>query len=164
MIERGRRRLGYPEWAKVSDWLNQELSAQYPDQESVLMLDIKNPDIPELHSYDGEADGKFWEAFPRRELPSMVETKVNVTAFKRRIFNAKDKMSKTEFNRAKRTLRNLQKGASSFQKAPLPPVTTRNAESTGKYRKYLTDTIATWVKKGFVAGPFETPPVPGGLL
>ena len=25
----------------------------------------------------------------------------------------------------------------------------------------LTDVIATWVKKGFVAGPFSTPPVEG---
>ena len=42
----------------------------------------------------------------------------------------------------------------------MPPVSTKNAASTSTYGRYLTDTIATWVKKGFVAGPFNTPPVP----
>ena len=125
------------------------------------MPDIKNSEISELSSYEGQASEEFWELFPKRDLPITEDTRVNVTTFKWKIFNARDKMSRTEFNRAKGTLKNLQRGASAFQKTLLPPVTTRNAESTGKYGKYLNDTIATWVMKGFVTGPFETPPVPG---
>ena len=87
-------------------------------------------------------------------------------AFKRKIFAARDKMSRTEYNRAKRTLRNLQKGAKSYQKAPLPPVSAKNSESTGTYGKYLTDTIATWVKKDLWLGHLRhlRPPVSGQTL
>ena len=161
VVKKGRKKMGFPEWATVSVWLNQELSAQYPDPEVIALPEIKNLDIPELSSYEDNASEEFWGKFPKRELPATVNTRVNTTAFKRRIFSARDKMSKTEYNRAKRALRNLQKGANSFQKAPLPPISVKNSESTRIYGKYLTDTIATWVKKGFVAGPFETPPVPG---
>ena len=30
-----------------------------------------------------------------------------------------------------------------------------------EHGKFLTDTIATWIRKGFVAGPFRVPPKPG---
>ena len=89
-----------------------------------------NLEIPELASYEDNASEEFWGKFPKRDLPTTVNTRVNTTAFKRKIFAARDKMSKTEYNRAKRTLRNLQKGANSYQKAPLPPV------SAKKFRKH----------------------------
>ena len=125
------------------------------------MPEIKNKEIPELDDYKGSPDQRFWDTFPKRDLPDKAETKVNIVTLKRKVMAAKGKMSKTEFYRAKRTIRNLQEGASAFQKISLPPVNTVNAESTAIYRKYLTDTIATWVRKGFVAGPFKTPPMPG---
>ena len=125
------------------------------------MPEIKNPELPVLDSYNGVANESFWEKFPKKDLPLLAETKVNVTSLKKKILSAKNKMSRTEFNRAKRLLRNLQHGAESFQRSPLPPISTRNAASTSTYGQILTDTIATWVKKGFIAGPFDTPPVPG---
>ena len=106
MLEKGRKKLGFPEWATVSDWLNQELSAQYLNLEIITLPEIKNL---ELASYEGNASEEFWEKFPKRDLPTTVNTRVNTTAFKRKIFAARDKMSRTEYNRAKRTLRNLQK-------------------------------------------------------
>ena len=156
-----RERTGFPEWRKVSDWLNKTVCAPYPEPEIVKLPDIKNPEIPALSCYEGIADDSFWEFFPHRDLPHKAESKVNVTTLKKKIFAAKDKMAKSEFIRAKKLLKTLQTGAESFQKSPLPPVSTRNAASTGTYGRHLTDTIATWVKKGFVAGPFSTPPVPG---
>ena len=125
------------------------------------MPGIKNPEIPTLERYDGIASDSFWEKFPKKDIPFRAETKVNVTSLKKKILPAKNKMSRTEFNRAKRLIKNLQNGAESFQRSPLPPISTKNAASTNTYGQILTDTIATWVKKGFVAGPFDTPPVPG---
>ena len=126
VIEKGRKKLGFPEWATVSDWLNQEISTKYPSPEIITLPEIKNLEIPELDSYEGHAIEDFWEKFPKRDLPVTVDTRVNTTAFKWKIFAARDKMSRTEFNRAKRTLRNLQKGANSYQKALLPPVSAKN--------------------------------------
>ena len=126
----GRERLGYPEWRKVSQWLNKEITAPYPAREEPKLLGIKNPEIPVLKKYDGIASDTFWEKFPKKDLPLKAETKVNVTSLKKKILSAKSKMSRTEFNRAKRLLRNLQNGAESFQRSPLPPISTRNATST----------------------------------
>ena len=36
-----------------------------------------------------------------------------------------------------------------------------NTKSPVENGELLTDTIATWIKKGFVAGPFDSPPMPG---
>ena len=41
MVEKGRKKMGYPEWATVSDWLNQELTAQYPNPEVITLPEIK---------------------------------------------------------------------------------------------------------------------------
>ena len=58
-------------------------------------------------------------------------------------------------------VRDLKEGTSAYQKCSLPPIKTVNSKSAYENGEMLTDTIATWVKKGFVAGPFECPPVPG---
>ena len=92
-----RERTGFPEWRKVSDWLNKTVSAPYPEPEIVKLPDIKNPEIPALSSYEGIADDSFWEFFPHRDLPQKAESKVNVTTLKKKIFAAKDKMAKSEF-------------------------------------------------------------------
>ena len=52
-------------------------------------------------------------------------------------------------------------GEEAFQKSELPPISTRNSKSSVVHGRLLIDTIASWIKKGFVAGPFVTPPVPG---
>ena len=36
-----------------------------------------------------------------------------------------------------------------------------NSKTASDNGALLTDTIATWIKKGFVAGPFNTPPMAG---
>ena len=59
MLEKGRKKLGFPEWATVSDWLNQELSAQYPNPEIITLPEIKNLEISELASYEGNASKEF---------------------------------------------------------------------------------------------------------
>ena len=52
-------------------------------------------------------------------------------------------------------------GEEAFQKSELPPISTRNSKSAVVHGRLLIDTIASWIKKGFVASPFVTPPVPG---
>ena len=153
--------MGFPEWSRVSDWLNKDVSACYPPAPVIAEPEIKNPEIPELESYDTVPEEDFWKSFPKRELPDKVTTRVNVMALRRSIAAVKNKMSRTELKRAKRVLRNLRQGASAFQKTELPPISSRNSRSATAHGRVLTDTIATWVKKGFVAGPFVTPPVQG---
>jgi hypothetical protein len=44
----------------------------------------------------------------------------------------------------------------------LPPPIEKNAKSAIENGAAMTDVLATWLKKGFVAGPFDFPP--GGFF
>ena len=35
----------------------------------------------------------------------------------------------------------------------------KNAPAAEKFRELVTDNLATWLKKDFVCGPFDTPPL-----
>ena len=70
-------------------------------------------------------------------------------------------MTRAERKRANKIFKDLQVGADAYQRSELPPITSRNAKTAYEHGALLTDTIATWVNKGFVAGPFDTPPLPG---
>ena len=107
------------------------------------MSAVKNHEIPKLDNYVEIPDSSFWEKFPKRELPLVVETTVNIDAF------------------AAKIIEELRFRANAFQKPELPPVNTVNAKSASENGEILTDTIASWTKKRFVAGPFDSPPLPG---
>ena len=124
-----RARLGFPEWRKVSNWLNTELSVVYPLVPNIEELEVKNPEVPELTSYEEEPHDEFLKFFPKRDLPGKVTTRVNVTALRKRMLAVKKRMARTEFNQAKRVLRNLQHGAGAYQYSELPPISTRNSKS-----------------------------------
>ena len=158
-MEKGQRRIGFPDLGIIRNWLNHKTHAEYPSQKQLVMPKLKNPELEKLDCYKGEASDSFWRKFPKRELPEKVRTKVNVLALRKNVLKWKHKMAKTELKRAKKILKDLQHGAEAFQIASLPPMSTKNSTSAYENGEILTDTIASWVKKGFVAGPFETPPV-----
>ena len=94
-------------------------------------------------------------------MPDRAEKEVLTDVFEELINKASEKMTACELRRAKKVVSDLRNGAEAFQKSELPPVNGVNAQSTFTHGQLLTDTIATWVKKGFVAGPFDCPPVAG---
>jgi hypothetical protein len=53
----------------------------------------------------------------------------------------------------------LEKGASSYQKDRLPSCHVEKAVNFDNFSKEVADTVASWVKKCFVAGPFDSPPL-----
>ena len=54
----------------------------------------------------------------------------------------------------------LSQGAPAYQKEPLPGVKVKNAPSIMRCTPKFTETLASWVEKGFVAGPFFEDPLP----
>ena len=133
----------------------------WPPVETVKMNGLKNTEVLVLKDYTGNASEDFWKTFPKRELPSNASTRVNVGKFKQLVEDVKNDMSAAEVRRAEKTLHDLAVGASAYQKGDLPPLCSKNSTSATDNGAMLTDTIATWVKKGFVAGPFDTPPMAG---
>ena len=161
LVEKRARDLGLPEAEKVSFWLNKHERAFCPGKLPVKKSELKNSEIPLLSDYSNSADESFWNKFPKRGLPERATTRVNIAKLQERVENVKSKMSQTEYSRARKLLSDLANGADSCQKSELPPINCPNSPSAVENGALLTDTIATWVKKGFVAGPFDTPPVAG---
>ena len=153
--------MGFPKKKIVESWLSEYEMAAYPGEKPVDTCEIKNREIPILRNYEGTADDSFWEKFPKRDIPENVSTRVDIKKFRKHVEVNMPKMTSSELRRAKRVLEDLSFGASAFQKTDLPPLSTANSKSAYENGATLTDTIATWVKKGFVAGPFDTAPMEG---
>ena len=161
MIKRGREDLGFPGWREVCDWLDESISASEPGEVLTKQPAIKNSEIPRLNDYSVAPDKSFWLKFPKKELPSRAETSVNISAFSEEVNNVRSKMTITEKKRADRAISDLTNGTEAYHMSALPPMNSVNAKSAVENGELLTDTIATWIKKGFVAGPFDSPPMPG---
>ena len=153
--------MGFPENAILDNWLDSSASAVHPEPEVIKNPTLKNVDIPKLNSYRCDPDEAFWDKFPKKDLPCSAETTLNIEAFEKKIEEVRCKMTASEARRASKIVKDLKRGAESYQKGPLPPIRTENAKSAYEHGELLTDTIATWIKKGFVAGPFKVPPTPG---
>ena len=69
------------------------------------------------------------------------------------------KLLPSEIIRAKKVINSLKNGASSCQKEELPACNVKNTSTAELYSKEITDTIAYWVKSGYVCGPFHEPPL-----
>ncbi len=86
---------------------------------------------------------------------------VNVDELEKIIASCSEKMSYSQKKRAKRIVNDLRLGADACQLKDLPPIQVPNATSAIENGELLTDKIASWVKCGFVSGPFNFCPLPG---
>jgi hypothetical protein len=119
------------------------------------------PSIPVLPDYSKIPSEAFWKDFPFNPLPVQPETKISIEKLKDLIEKSKHLLLKTELDRANKCVEYLTSGAPSFQSAHLPGCSVKNSDIALRHGHSVTDTIASWVEKKFVAGPFPTPPVPG---
>jgi hypothetical protein len=67
-------------------------------------------------------------------------------------------MTSHENIRAMKAVDYLRNRAPSHQSSELPGCYVKNASSTVKYGRQITDNTATWIGEGFAAGPFDEPP------
>jgi hypothetical protein len=119
------------------------------------------PDLPILSDYSKTPPESYWHAFPKCELPKKVTCDVSISRLEERISKYKHLLTESEISRARLCVEDLEKGASSFQKHSLPACFQQNSSDTIKYGREVSDAVASWVRKGFAAGPFDGPPVKG---
>ena len=154
--------MGVPyEWRIIEEWLNPENNITYPAEQETSMFEKKNAEIPKLDRYDVPPDPSFWDNFPKRELPTRPQTRVNHRNLKLLLDKCRSRLTRAQIRRAEKAISDLRTGADSYQLSDLPPMTAQNSGSCFAHGELLTDKIVTWVKDGFVAGPFENPPLPG---
>jgi hypothetical protein len=121
---------------------------------------LKNPNIPILPCYKRVAAVEFWNNFPYKDLPLTAESDINALKLENLLLDQRKSLTDQEFARGLKAIRFLKEGAPSFQKKSLGPIYCKNEPSAYQNGASLTDSIAEWVKAGFVAGPFRTPPLP----
>jgi hypothetical protein len=145
-------------WEKLEQWLHGTpiLRKYEPAQKKNKVL---CPDLPILDDYTKDPPDSYWASFPKNEFPKHPTCEINIDKFKAIIEQNKSKLSKVQLDRAHRCIVSLEQGADSFQKLNLPGCQVANAANLDKYGREVADTIASWVQKKFVAGPFDQPPV-----
>ena len=131
------------------------------DEEPVQKIPVKNKEVLQLSSYSPPLPAKFWQTVPFREIPGTIIKRLNIQALSDIISDKRSKLKDTEYIRGLKAIDFLSVGAPSYHRSELPPVYCENAKQTLIYGAQLTDTIVDWIKKGFAAGPFDSPPLKG---
>jgi hypothetical protein len=145
----------------VDRWI--KFSGPIPDVPGLEAQVVKKkcPEVPALKDYRSDPGEEFWKKFPKSSLPEKAMSRIVISALNAKLIENASAMLSTEMARGGRVIENLKNGASSFQKGPLPSCFVDNTVSTYKNGESVTDVVASWVKAGFAAGPFQTPPLAG---
>ena len=121
---------------------------------------MKNPEIQVLRNYHGKAPESFWSAFPFRSLPNEAETRVNVDGFRDYVNMALPSWPFAKSIRGITAIRQLSEGALPALTHTLPALFAPNIPSAYQYGSFITDNLVSWIKEGYVCGPFSEPPFP----
>jgi hypothetical protein len=120
---------------------------------------LKCPEIPELESYRFPPPGGFWNDFPTQPLPTSPSTPIDIQRLQEIIELVEYKMTLGQKERAKTLLADLGRGVSVKFESVLPPIRDKNSPSVIAHGREFTDILASWIKKGYVAGPFRIAPL-----
>jgi hypothetical protein len=138
-------------WLTLKTEVATAAAAVWPDP------DLKNPDIQILHDYKNAPPHTFWNSFPKSTDYAGHSGVVKRSVLKRYVQKCWFSWTLPERNIAKKALKRL-KGEAVRLSHELPSVVAKNTNSAIENGKWITDTLATWIKKGFVMGPFFAPP------
>jgi hypothetical protein len=150
-------------WSQVMSWLSSRKKTDtttHVRAETSRVFVKKFLDIPTLKQYGSGAPRTFWDKFPSNPIPAAPETRIDITALKAIYEKHKTLLLKSEQNRAEKCINYLETGGPAFQIMPLGSCHVKNSKAAIQHGEEVTDTIATWIMKKFVAGPFDTPPLP----
>ena len=120
---------------------------------------LKNPEIPILPDYNNPPKSDFWKKFPSKKLPVKPTTKVDYELLDKIIDEKADRLIPSVWYRAKKAVNHFKFGGPSYQLSFLPACSVKNSTAAITHGKYITDNLASWIKKGFVSGPFSSPPL-----
>jgi hypothetical protein len=156
--------LGLPQdWHQVMSWLSspkRENTTPSEKTETSKPFFKKFPETPTLSSYGSGGTKNFWDRFPSNPIPTKPETRIDIEALKAIFEIRSPSLLKSEQKRAKKCIDYLETGGPAFQIKPLGSCHVKNSKAATQHGEEVTDTIAVRITKKFVAGPFDTPPLP----
>ncbi len=118
----------------------------------------KNPEIPVLENYHENPGELFWECF-LKHFPSVPKSTVDVENLKKYVEKCWPGWTLPQKRSALKAVAFLEAKKPAPLLYTLPGLIEKNAPSAIENGEFMTDVLVTWVKKGFVAGPFITPPI-----
>ena len=116
------------------------------------------PGLAKLDCYRRKPLEEFWKKFPVFKPKKLVPSPVRVRFLASLIKKCWKRWDQQQQRDAKAALAILKRGAKTRLVHPLPGLVKKNAESAFEEGEMLTDNIACWVEKKFVAGPFRRKP------
>jgi len=153
--------LGIPtNWEIVQNWLTGTGPVPLPIPVVDTTVKKKCPEILTLDTYLFPAPSKFWCNFPSHPIPSDPETPINCKNFRQIFEERKTIFTHSQKHRATTLLKELESGVTVPLSKTLPGISVPNSISVEAHGEQFTDTLAFWLKSGFVAGPFMMPPLP----
>jgi hypothetical protein len=120
--------------------------------------DRKCPEIDILPSYEATPNDLFWSKFPFHDLPTVVCSRVNPDILEDLLQKSSANLLSSETVRGYKCIRFLRHGAPLCLKKNIGSCVVKNSKAALAHGAAVTDSIASWIKKGFVAGPFCAPP------
>jgi hypothetical protein len=156
-----RKTLGLPEnWDEVESWIDDSRDIAAPAKIPPAKTALKNPEIEELTNYSVPAQTSFWENFPEN-YPVTLAKNVDVNRLESLKGTCWDTWTLPQKLIAKKAVKRLKGKLLVKLKKDLPPMREKNAKTALENGREMTDVLATWIKKKYVAGPFEKPPCEG---
>jgi len=132
----------------------------FPSCENEL-FEPKWGNVRKLDDYGVPAKEEFWSNFPKRVAPEKVETPVNTKILRWMIEKNSSNLTTHQVRRGVKLLKDLEEGASAYQRHSLPPTTVSNTPSAIEYGQLITDKLYSWLIDGYICGPYDYPPFPG---
>jgi hypothetical protein len=150
--------LSLQSWDRIEDWLTKTTAPGEPRPEPIPTWERKHPDIPLLSDYSKKPDASFWNLFPKN-YPQSVRSPVNDDVLEILIKDCWEDWTKSERATAEKAIKRVKGEIPVALAYDLPGLVEKNAASAIENGSQMTDTLADWIRKGFVAGPFEGPPM-----
>lgn len=88
----------------------------------------------------------------------MVSSRANPDILEEKLKDSSPLLLDSEIARAKKCIESLRYGAPTFLRNSLTACCVKNSSAALNHGPEVTDAIASWINKGFVAGPFLSPP------
>ena len=104
---------------------------------------------------------EFWKKFPRRNIPEVPTTRINVDNLAEMVHEEENRMTDQEREMANKAISILREGAPALQMKEMLGAVMKNAPSINKCAASFTETLHKWIEGGFVAGPFMEQPLEG---
>ena len=152
--------LGIPaDWETVHEWIKGDKTTPAPEEPHLVLAPRKHPNIPLLSSYKFPPPPSFWENFPKCDLPTRPQSQVQPQVIESYLQQVQEKLTVHQLVRARLACSELRSGTDACQLEPLPGIRVTNAASVYRHGAVFMDTLAEWVRKKFVTGPFSAPPL-----